>query len=119
MNSVCIYSYSRCSTCRRALKWLETNQISFEILDIIEEPPSKELLSQAIIQLGQRKLLFNTSGASYRALGAGVVKGMTDQEALAALASDGKLIKRPFLVSPDQTILVGFNQDIWSKILLK
>ena len=71
------------------------------------------------MQLGERKLVFNTSGASYRALGAALVKSMTDQEALIALESDGKLIKRPFLVAPGLKILVGFNPDTWSAALLK
>ena len=119
MNPVSIYSYSRCSTCRRAIKWLEINHISFEVIDIIENPPSKELLSKAITQLPSRKLVFNTSGASYRALGASLVKAMNQEEALNALVNDGKLIKRPFLITSKGIILVGFNPDAWSDALLE
>jgi arsenate reductase len=61
--------------------------------------------------------LFNTSGQSYRALGAERVKAMDDEQALAALAADGRLIKRPFLVTSGGTILTGFKDPEWSKTL--
>ena len=114
-----IYSYSSCTTCKKALKWLRENKIDFQLIDIVEETPSKDLLIEAIHQIGNRKAVFNTSGLSYRSLGSKVVQSMTDEEALQALISDGKLIKRPFLVSPGIRILVGFNPDTWSEALLK
>ncbi len=114
-----VYSYSRCSTCRKALKWLDSHQIPYRVFDIVQDPPSKETLCHAFLKLGNRQLLFNTSGISYRTLGASAVKAMNDDEALDALASDGKLIKRPFLVFETSQILVGFKPEIWSQVLIK
>ena len=118
LNSIRIYSYSRCATCRKALAWLQEHQIAHDLFDIVETPPSREMLSGASKQLESRKLLFNTSGVSYRALGAAAVKAMSDDEALDALASDGKLIKRPFLITENGSVLVGFKPDVWAEALL-
>ena len=116
--SLTIYCYSRCSTCRKALSWLSDQGIAHTVVDITTEPPSRQLLEQAVTYFGDRKPLFNTSGQSYRALGSAVVKAMGDQEALDALAADGKLIKRPFLALENRTFLVGFKPEVWSDALL-
>ncbi len=113
-----IYSYSSCGTCKKALKWLRENNIQFQLLDISREVPSKATILDAIRQLGDRKYLFNTSGKSYRTLGSQVVKSMSDDEAVEALCSDGKLIKRPFLIDAQGKILVGFKENIWKECLL-
>lgn len=113
-----VFSYARCSTCRKALAWLECEEFDFEVIDITLVPPSSALLRKAYQQFGQVKPLFNTSGQSYRSLGAAVVKAMTDDQALEALAADGKLIKRPFLCCPDGKFLVGFKPEVWSEQLL-
>ena len=109
-----VFSYSRCSTCRRALAWLKDHGISHDVADITETPPSRVQLSKAFDQLKDRKFLFNTSGKSYRAIGAAAIKAMNDGEALDALAADGKLIKRPFVVTATGEVLVGFNPEVWS-----
>ena len=57
--------------------------------------------------------MFNTSGQSYRAMGAAAVKALSDDEALDALAADGKLIKRPFVVVDSSAFLTGFKPDLW------
>ena len=116
--SLTIYCYSRCSTCRKALSWLSDQGIAHTVVDITTVPPSRPLLEQAVAYFGDRKPLFNTSGQSYRALGSAVVKAMDDQEALDALAADGKLIKRPFLALENGTFLVGFKPEVWSEALL-
>ena len=108
-----VYSYSRCNTCRRALSWLKESGLEHAVIDITAEPPSRQTLAKAMEQFGDRRPLFNTSGQSYRALGAAVVKAMTDDEALDALAADGRLIKRPFVVAPDGQVLVGFKPEVW------
>ncbi len=113
-----IYVYSTCTTCKKALNWLREHQINFQIIDISKEPPSKQILIEGCSQLGNRQKLFNTSGLSYRSLGSKVVKSMSDSEAFDALASDGKLIKRPFLITDQGKILVGFKPELWSEILL-
>lgn len=111
-----VYSYPACSTCRKALAWLRERDIAVEVIDITREPPSTEELAGALLQLGRARL-FNTSGQSYRALGAAVVKSLTDDQAIAALAADGKLIKRPFLVLPDGRSLTGFAVQEWQGLL--
>ena len=119
MTLIRVFSYSRCATCRKALAWLDSHNITYEVNDIVESPPTKGTLVKARDKLGDRKLLFNTSGVSYRALGAQVVKAMSEDEALDSLASDGKLIKRPFLITSEGEVLVGFKPDAWSDLLLK
>jgi arsenate reductase len=116
-----IYSYPRCSTCRKAITWLQsrghhpavaTPDQQLELIDITQQPPSAGELHQALAQLGRKRLL-NTSGQSYRALGAAAVQAMDDPTLLAALASDGKLIKRPFLILDDGRTVTGFQQAEW------
>ena len=114
-----VYSYSKCGTCRKALQWLDQQGLSdgMELLDITSTPPSLEELQLALAAVG-RKRLFNTSGQSYRALGAAAVAAMDDEQALAALAADGKLIKRPFALTASGQVLVGFKPEEWSALLL-
>ena len=111
-----LYSFPRCSTCRKAIAWLSARQLAAEMLDISEQPPSIAELEQAMAQLGRQRL-FNTSGQSYRALGAAAVQAMDHKTALAALAADGKLIKRPFLVASDGRIITGFKEPEWLNLL--
>ena len=108
-----VYSYSRCSTCRKSLSWLKENDIDHVVIDITADPPCRSLLAAAMEQFEGLRPLFNTSGQSYRALGAAVVKAMSDDEALDALAADGRLIKRPFAITPDGQVLVGFKEEVW------
>ena len=117
--SVKLYTYSKCSTCRRAISWLENRNIEFQKLDIVTTPPSKDTLKKALSFVQERKLLFNTHGVSYRNLGASKIKSMKDAEALEALSSDGKLIKRPLLVLDDSYFLTGFNVDAWHELFDK
>ena len=116
-----IYSYHQCGTCRGALQWLAKQGFSVqagtvELVDITQDPPSLAELTQAFEALG-RKRLFNTSGQSYRALGSATVAAMNDRDALAALAADGKLIKRPFAITPAGAALVGFKLEEWQAAL--
>ena len=116
-----LYSYPQCGTCRKALQWLAQQGFSvqagtLELADISQQPPSLAELTQAFEALG-RKRLFNTSGQSYRALGSATVAAMSDQDALAALAADGKLIKRPFAITSIGTALVGFKPEEWQAAL--
>ncbi len=117
-----IYSYPQCGTCRKALQWLAQQGFSveagnLELVNITEQPPSLAELTSAFEQLG-RKRLFNTSGQSYRALGSATVAAMDDGTALAALAADGKLIKRPFAITGAGAALVGFKPEEWESALL-
>ena len=118
-SSIQIYSYSACSTCKKALSWLDLNNVEHDLFDIVKNPPSKDILKEAMKQFGSRKPLFNTSGVSYRSIGAKVINAMSDEEALESLASDGKLIKRPFLIFEGGQVLVGFKPEVWSEALLR
>ena len=114
-----IYQYAKCSTCRKALKWLDDHGVTYQSAGIVEQPPSQGALSQAIKRSGlPLRAFFNTSGESYRNGGFKErLPVMSEAQAIAALAADGKLIKRPLLVSDDQ-VLVGFDEKEWSKTLL-
>ena len=116
-----LFSYPKCGTCRKALQWLDQQGFSvgngnLELIDITLDPPGLDDLRLAFNILG-RKRLFNTSGQSYRALGATAVAALSDDEALAALAADGKLIKRPFAITQAGTALVGFKPEEWQAAL--
>ena len=117
-----VYAYSRCSTCRKALTWLSQQGLSvgeqLEVIEITTTPPSKTALGQALAALGAMKRLFNTSGQSYRALGAAAVAAKVEDEALQALAADGKLIKRPLVFTAKGDVLVGFTPEEWAAVLL-
>ena len=116
-----LYSYPQCGTCRKALQWLAQQGFSvqagsLELVDITRTPPGLAELRQAMAAVG-RKRLFNTSGQSYRALGSAAVAALNDDQALAALAADGKLIKRPFAITAGGAVLVGFKPEEWQAAL--
>jgi arsenate reductase (glutaredoxin) len=114
-----VYQYAKCSTCRKALKWLDEHGLSYQTVGIVEQPPSQSALQQAIRSSGlPLRSFFNTSGESYRHGGfKDRLPSMSEAQAVAALAADGKLIKRPLLIAEDQ-VLVGFDEEAWSKRLL-
>ncbi len=107
--------YSRCSTCRKAAQWLHDHGIVFEEVSIIEQPPSLADLRRMLKNYdGNIRRLFNTSGIQYRERNlAQLLPELDDEEALALLASDGRLIKRPFLLEDDGRGLVGFREPEW------
>jgi arsenate reductase len=111
-----LYSYPKCSTCRKALSWLAERGIKIDPIDITIEPPSLDELRAGMEQLGRQRL-FNSSGQSYRALGAATIKAMDDSQALAALAGDGKLVKRPYLINDNGQVLTGFKLEEWQALL--
>lgn len=109
------YGYARCGTCRKARQWLQQRGVSVEEVDITTTPPSLEELRRAWEALPDPRRLFNTSGASYRALGAAAVMAMEPAQALEALAADGRLIRRPFLITRFGTVLTGFDPSRWEE----
>ena len=113
-----VYQYSKCSTCRKALAFLDANGVQYESVDIVTKPPTKPELKQALTAGGLPiKKLFNTSGQSYRDGKFGErLSALSESEALSALAADGKLIKRPLLIG-DEVALVGFQEDAWADAL--
>ena len=109
-----LFVYPSCSTCRKAIAWLKARKISFEIKNIVDHPPSRTILQEAMNQLEKRKSLFNTNGKSYREIGAKKIESMNNEEALSELLHDGKLIRRPLAILENGRILVGFNSEEWS-----
>ena len=106
--------YPKCSTCKKAKKWLEENNVSYEDRNIVEETPTVQELKEWIKKSGiETKKWFNTSGMKYRELNLKErLPSMSDEEKIELLASDGMLIKRPLLIS-DKVICVGFKEDKW------
>lgn len=114
------YGYSRWSTVRKAKAWLNENNIDFEEIEIVKNPPSKEELETMYKASGyELKKFFNTSGVKYRELGLkDVVKTESDDKLLEILASDGMLIKRP-IAFDGENVLIGFKEDEYKEKLLK
>ena len=112
--------YPPCSTCQRAKKWLDAKGISYTDRHIKQEPPTYEELRNWYERSGlPLKRFFNTSGLVYKSLNLkDRLPTMTEEEQLQLLASDGMLVKRPILVTED-TVLVGFREKEWEKLLQK
>ena len=115
MLAVC---YPRCSTCKKAVKWLEDNGLEFTYRDIKEENPSEAELRKWHEASGlPLKRFFNTSGMLYKEMHLkDRLPDMSVDEQFALLASDGMLVKRPLLVKGD-TVLVGFKEAEWADTL--
>lgn len=116
--AVTIYAYGKCSTCREATKWLKAHGVEFTEKPIYDEPPSPaELRRMLAFQNGNLRRLFNTSGMQYRERGlAAKLPSLSDAEALALLGSDGRLVKRPFVLGTDVGLL-GFDAEEWTAAL--
>ena len=112
-----VYEYKGCSTCRNALKFLDSKKISYTKIPIRENPPTFTELKKALKFLnGDTKKLFNTSGQDYKALNLkDKLPAMNEEDKLKLLNSNGNLVKRPFVISPD-FVLVGFKEEDWKKV---
>ena len=112
--------YPPCSTCKKAKAWLDSHGIAYEARHIKEQNPTFEELSQWVEQSGLPvKKFFNTSGLQYKALGLkDRLPGMTVEEQLRLLATDGMLVKRPIVVTNDGKVLTGFKEAQWEEALL-
>ena len=114
------YCYSRCSTCKKAQKWLDDHQVAYNKQDLVEEPPAKDLFVKWLTVHQSRGLryFFNTSGQHYRQQKLKErLPEMTIDEAATLLASDGKLIKRPLMVDGDR-LTCGFKEDVYEQTWL-
>jgi arsenate reductase len=111
-----VYTYAKCSTCRKAVIFLRDHQIKFEEIPIRETPPALAELKLMLESKGM-KALFNTSGLDYKAHGlSGKLPGMSVTEALGLLAKNGNLVKRPFVMGK-HVRLVGFDEEAWESAL--
>ena len=112
--------YPPCSTCKKAKAWLDSHGVAYTARHIKEQNPSYEELShwQAVSGLPLKKF-FNTSGLQYRALELkDKLPGMSAEEQLRLLATDGMLVKRPLVITDDGKVLTGFREKEWEEILL-
>ncbi len=119
MATLKVFEYEKCSTCKKALKFLDSKKVAFERIPIVERPPTQAELKQMLAHLGgDLRRLFNTSGQVYRELGLGrKLASMSQSEAIHLLATNGKLVKRPFVLGSSFGT-VGFNESEWKKLIL-
>lgn len=110
-----VYGYQGCSACRKALKFLDARGVAYEVVPIVETPPSKAELKAMLQFAGEARRLFNTTGVLYRDMKMGErLATLSEDGALALLAQHGKLVKRPFVLLKDRGLL-GFKEDEWEK----
>ena len=113
-----VYCYDRCSTCKKALAWLEAKGVEYQKIDIKGEHPDEKTLRALYKKSGlPLKKFFNTSGILYREMELSVkLPAMSEDVQFKLLASDGMLVKRPLLVT-DDAVCTGFKEDEWKTVL--
>lgn len=117
MKKIRVYEYDKCSTCRKAVGFLQKKRVDFDRIPIVEQPPTQAELKRMLgFCGGDVRKLFNTSGMVYREMGLGEkLDGMSQDETLHLLAAHGKLVKRPFVLT-ENAGLVGFKEEEWKKV---
>ena len=113
-----VYCYKGCSTCKKALVFLDENGVEYEVAPIREQPPTKTELRSMLKHVdGNLRALFNTSGGDYKELNMKEkLPGMSEAEAIDLLAGRGNLVKRPFVITKEFG-LVGFKEPAWREAL--
>ena len=110
MKKIILYSYLKCSTCRKAAKWLDKKDFEYQLIDIVKEPPLLDYLNLALEQYSpDKKRIFNTRGKAFKSINLDIYS-LSKEEIIQLLLSDGKLIKRPFLVYEEKKVILGFNE---------
>ena len=114
-----VLCYPKCTTCQKALAWLDAHGLSYEIRNIKEQNPTAQELEQWHKQSGlPLKKFFNTSGQLYQKMGLKDKLGEMDEKAqYDLLAQDGMLVKRPILLLDDGRVLLGFKEGEWAAAL--
>jgi len=110
-----VYEYNGCSTCRKALKWLEQNEANYKVVPIRETPPNKaELRRMLKFYGGNIRKLFNTSGADYKKLNLkDNLPKLSEAQLIDMLNTNGNLVKRPFVINKEYG-RVGFKEEEWA-----
>lgn len=110
--------YPKCSTCKKAKKWLDDQEVTYEARDIVKDRPSYDELKAWYERSDYPlKRFFNTSGVRYRELGLkDKLADMSEEDQLKLLSTDGMLVKRPLLITEDQ-VLVGFKEAEWESLI--
>lgn len=113
-----VYCYFKCTTCKKALKWLEDHEVTYEVIDIKENHPDEKTLRQLHKKSGlPLKRFFNTSGMLYREMGLSKkLPDMSEDEMYELLASDGMLVRRPLLITENQ-VFTGFKEAEWKEAI--
>ena len=115
MKKITLYSYLKCSTCRKAAKWLDNKYLEYQLIDIVKEPPLLAYLNLALKQYSaDKKRIFNTRGKAFKSINLDTYS-LSRKEIIKLLLSDGKLIKRPFLVYEEKKVILGFNEIEYAK----
>lgn len=115
MKKLKVYEYAKCDTCRKALKYLDGRKAAYDKTDITLQAPSRAELKAMLGYVGDIRKLFNTSGVVYKEMKLSEkVPSMKEAEALDLLASNGRLVKRPFVLG-DGFGFVGFKEEEWKK----
>ena len=118
MKKIILYSYLKCSTCRKAAKWLKSKDFEFQLIDIIKEPPLVNYLNLALEQYSDdKKRIFNARGKAFKTLNIDI-NSLSREETIQLLLSDGKLIKRPFLIYEGKKVILGFNEIEYAKQII-
>ena len=111
MKKIIFYSFLKCSTCRKAAKWLDEQNIEYQLIDIVKNPPLFRYLNLAFEQhSSDLKGIFNTRGKAFKSINLDIYV-LSKEEIIQLLLSDGKLIKRPFLVYEEIKIILGFKES--------
>ena len=118
MKDIVFFCYPKCSTCQKAKKWLQENSVEFTERDIVKNNPTEAELKKFYKKSKKElKKFFNTSGILYREMELkDKLPKMTEEEMLKLLATDGKLVKRPMIVTKD-FVLNGFKEEEWKELL--
>ena len=115
MKAIIFYSYLKCSTCRKAAKWLDKKDIDYKLINIVKEPPLVNYLNLALKQYSDdKKTVFNTKGKAFKNLQLNIYD-LSNEEIIQLLLTDGKLIKRPFLIYEEKKVILGFNEIEYAK----
>jgi len=114
LKKIIFYSYFKCSTCRKAAKWLDSKDYEFQLIDIVKEPPLVNYLNLALEQYSDdKKRIFNTRGKAFKLINFDIYS-LPREEIIQLLLIDGKLIKRPFLIY-EKKVILGFNEIEYAK----
>ena len=115
MKEIIFYSYLKCSTCRKAARWLDKKNFEYKLIDIVKEPPLLKYIKLAFDQYSSdKKRIFNTRGKAFKSMNLDI-ESLSKDEIFQIFISDGKLIKRPFLVCEEKKVILGFNEIEYAK----
>ena len=114
-----VYCYKKCSTCKKAIKWLDNHSIDYKYYEITEERPQEDLF-KLWLQDTEKKVtyFFNTSGNLYRTMNLkDKLQELSIEEKAKLLADNGMLIKRPLVIKDDGSVLCGFKEEKYKEFL--